>query len=43
MKKHNFVPGQVAILEDRALLSGGFKFPAGLGGGDAHGFRGRWF
>lgn len=40
MKKHHFVPGHVATLEDRALLSGGFKFPAVLGGGNTLGMRG---
>ncbi|MDR3622142.1 MAG: hypothetical protein P4L85_22520 [Paludisphaera borealis] len=40
MKKHHFVPGHVAILEERALLSGGFKFPAALGGSNTLGFKG---
>ncbi len=41
MKKHHFVPGHVASLEDRALLNGGgFKFPAALGGGNTLGLRG---
>jgi hypothetical protein len=40
MKKHHFVPGHVASLEDRALLSGGFKFPAAFGGGNTLGYRG---
>ncbi|APW63600.1 hypothetical protein [Paludisphaera borealis] len=40
MKKHHFVPGHVAILEERALLSGGFRFPAALGGSNTLGFKG---
>lgn len=40
MKKHQFAPGHVVSLEDRALLSGGFKFPTDLGGNDTLGFRG---
>jgi hypothetical protein len=41
MKKHHFVPGHVASLEDRALLSSsGFKFPAAWGGNHTLGFKG---
>ncbi len=40
MKKHNFVPEHVSAMEQRALLSGGFKFPGALGGSNTLGFKG---
>lgn len=40
MRKHQFTPDGVVAMEERALLSGGLRFPAIAGGAHTLGYRG---